>query len=294
MQSPYLNSSFNEDIIVNKTAISQNSSTKGNHYHNFYEIYFFNGNNMKYFIDNDVYEIEDNNIVLIDKLSLHRTLYSKSSKGERYLVLINPNIFTFFNTVEIKNQIELLFQNKIISFSSGMSLQYTAECFNRLLFNELSPDSHWKRERSFLIITELLLSFLDLPPKSFEYDKDRIKNPKEKHVYNIINYLNDNYQNNVSLDELSSQFYIDKHYLCHIFKETTGVTVTGFLNTKRLSEAERMIRYTTLKITEICRNMGFNSMSYFIKLFKEHYGCSPSEFRKQSQLSEFSAFHANP
>ena len=281
MDNPYLNQTFKEDIIVNRSTISENSTTKWNHYHNYYELYFFIGNNMQYFIDNNVYDIECYNIVLVDTLCLHRTLYTKHSKGERILVLINPNIFLQIKNSNIKDRIEQLFKNKIVRFDNPIILQHTMDSLNRLIYHANSPESTWKREKSLFVLTELLLSFLELPPKCFEYEKNEPSNPKEKHVYNIIDYLTNHYSDNITLDKLSSEFYIDKHYLCHIFKEITGLTVIGFLNTKRLSEAERMLLYTNLSITQICQNIGFNSMSYFIKLFRNNYHCSPSEFRKR-------------
>lgn len=285
MANSYLNRSFDEDIIVNKSIISQNSTTKGNHYHHFYELYFFDGNNMQYFIEDNVYDVEQNNIVLVDKLLLHRTLYAKHSKGVRTLVLINPSIFSFLQNSIIKNEIESLFaNNKVIHFNDNMELTHTINSLEHLLVNSNSPESSWKKEKLIFCITELLLTILELSPECFEYKKEKSYTPKEKHVYNIINFLTSNYNQNITLEEISQTFYIDKHYLCHIFKEITGLTVTGFLNTKRLSEAERMLLYTDFTVTQICQSIGFNSISYFIKLFKRYYNCSPSQFKKNMSI----------
>lgn len=278
---PYLNQSFDENIIVNKSTVTQNSTTKWNHYHHFYELYFFEGNNMQYFIEDKVYNVERNSVVLVDKLLLHRTLYGKQSKGERTLVMVNPSIFSFLKNSDIQGKIENLFaRNKIIQFDNNMTLTYTRSSLDHLLHNNNSPESTWKKEKAILTLTELLLTFLELPSECFEYKKDKVYTPKEKHVYDIINYLTSNYNQTITLEALSQCFYIDKHYLCHIFKEITGMTIVGFLNTKRLSEAERMLLYTDYSITKICQNIGFNSISYFIKLFKQYYNCSPSQFKK--------------
>lgn len=279
MGNIHLNRDFSQDIIVDRCNVSQNSTTKWNHYHNFYELYFFNGNKMQYFIDNDVYEIEKNEIVLVDKLLLHRTLYAAQSRGQRTLVLINPNVFSLFCNALLKEKIESLFKNKTIYFNNKLSLNFVCDALDRLVYCFSLQESAWKKEKMLFILSEILLTLLELTPKCFEYEKNKLRTPKEKHVYDIISYLTNNYAQNISLETLSHKFFIDKHYICHLFKQTTGLTVIGFLNAKRLCEAERMLLYTNLNITQICHNIGFNSTSYFIKLFKSHYNCSPTQFR---------------
>ena len=103
---------------------------------------------------------------------------------------------------------------------------------------------------------------------------------KQKEIRKVRVYLEDNYSSKVSLDTLSSLFYIDKFYLCSQFKEQYGVSVMDYLISVRITEAKKLIRFTDKTMDEIADAVGINGAAYFSRLFKKVEGVSPSEFRK--------------
>ncbi len=84
------------------------------------------------------------------------------------------------------------------------------------------------------------------------------------------------------LDEILKPFYFNKSYLCRRFRQYTGCTMTEYLNQIRLQQAAFQLQYTDNTIISVCSNVGFSSVSYFNKLFKQTYGVSPRYFRKKS------------
>ena len=82
------------------------------------------------------------------------------------------------------------------------------------------------------------------------------------------------------LDEILEPFHFSKSYLCRQFRQYTGYTMTEYLNQIRLEQAAFQLQYTDNTISSICNNVGFCSASYFNKLFKQVYGVTPKEFRK--------------
>ncbi|MEF3307681.1 helix-turn-helix domain-containing protein [Paenibacillus sp. GYB004] len=70
--------------------------------------------------------------------------------------------------------------------------------------------------------------------------------------------------------------------LAHMFKEQVGESIIDTLNKIRLRQASRLLRFTTLQVNEIAREVGFQDPFYFTKQFKAFFGISPSEYRKQS------------
>ena len=103
---------------------------------------------------------------------------------------------------------------------------------------------------------------------------------KQKEIGKVRMYLEENYSSKVSLDTLSSLFYIDKFYLCSQFKEQYGVSVMDYLISVRITEAKKLIRFTDKTMDEIANSVGINGAAYFSRLFKKVEGVNPSEFRK--------------
>lgn len=84
---------------------------------------------------------------------------------------------------------------------------------------------------------------------------------------------------NLSLDEMADQLNVNKYYMCHLFREKTGVSIMRYRNSRRLSLAKELLRTTDLSIADIADRSGFNTVSYFGENFKRQEHLSPREFR---------------
>lgn len=96
----------------------------------------------------------------------------------------------------------------------------------------------------------------------------------------IRNYLEANYQNPVTLQELAEQLYLHPTYLSRFIKKQLGTGFSSYLNQIRLRHAVRDLVGTSLAITVIAVNNGFPSANSFSKLFRSHYGMTPNAYRK--------------
>ena len=99
-------------------------------------------------------------------------------------------------------------------------------------------------------------------------------------VEKIKGYLRKNINRSVSLAEFATILYISPHYAGDVFKSVTGMTLKEYHNTLRMERALRMIKETQLNITEISGQLGFESIHYFSRKFKEYYKVPPSSFRE--------------
>lgn len=98
----------------------------------------------------------------------------------------------------------------------------------------------------------------------------------------IISYIDDNYKEKITLDELAFIFRTNRSTLCKVFKTTTGKTITEYVNDKKLNKAKDKILTTNKTLTEIAEELNFESIHYFTRFFKKHVGISPKEFRKNN------------
>lgn len=110
--------------------------------------------------------------------------------------------------------------------------------------------------------------------KSVE-DKQEI-NPLE----NILDYIQNNYKKDISLDVISEIFYFNASYLSILFKRNVGCNFISYLTTLRMEEAKRLAKETNMKINEICKEVGYKDYKYFCVIFKKHYKMTPNEFRR--------------
>jgi len=97
----------------------------------------------------------------------------------------------------------------------------------------------------------------------------------------IRNYIEENHTRKVSLDELSECFYISKYHLLREYQRLFGITVSVDLTMKRLAHAKKMLRFSDESIESIALTCGFQTASYFIKVFKQYENLTPLEYRKK-------------
>ena len=107
--------------------------------------------------------------------------------------------------------------------------------------------------------------------ESISYNSRRIKL--------VMEYLNKNFQKDVSLNEVAKLVAMSEVAFSRFFKLRTGKTFVDTLNEVRLGHASRMLIDTTQSINEIAYRCGFNNMSNFNRIFKKKKNCTPKEFR---------------
>ncbi len=108
--------------------------------------------------------------------------------------------------------------------------------------------------------------------------------PQHEELINKVKiYIEANYMQQISLTELASEAYICPSYLCLLFKQKTGQTVTNYITGKRIENAKAMLIHTDKKLIDICFEVGFNDSKYFSRIFKKHAGCTPSEYRENKK-----------
>lgn len=113
-----------------------------------------------------------------------------------------------------------------------------------------------------------------------------IKQRKERKViYDIRDYLEQEYMRKHSLKELSDRFYLSKEYISKMFKEEFGANLFEYLAQLKIERAKLLLAGSEVKLRQIVDELGFNDESHFSKTFKKHTGCSPRSYRDQFRSS---------
>ncbi len=96
----------------------------------------------------------------------------------------------------------------------------------------------------------------------------------------ILDYCENNYKENISLEDISKALVISKSHISHIFSEKIKISFRDYLNSLRLSLALNHLKDGKLAITEISAECGFDSIRSFNRAFKKLYQTTPTEYRK--------------
>lgn len=100
-------------------------------------------------------------------------------------------------------------------------------------------------------------------------------------VEQIVDYMHQHYNEKISLDQIAANMYLSPFYISRIFKNELQDTPINYLITLRMEKAcELLAQDSRLAIQDIARSVGYDDAYYFSKLFKKHYGISPSNYRK--------------
>ena len=98
-------------------------------------------------------------------------------------------------------------------------------------------------------------------------------------VERAMNYAHSYYHNDITLKQLARLIYINSKYLGRLFHQQTGVTFHAYLNELRLQHALNLLVETDRKMIEIAGQVGFETVTYFNRRFRQKYGCTPTEYR---------------
>ena len=103
-------------------------------------------------------------------------------------------------------------------------------------------------------------------------------------VTNVLNYINDHYHEELSLDMLASRFFVNKYHLSHEFNRLVGTSIYRYVIQKRLVIAKQMLS-DGLPPTDVYQHCGFGDYSNFYRAFKAEYGISPKDFSGTAQTN---------
>ncbi|MFD0715010.1 AraC family transcriptional regulator [Paenibacillus sp. GCM10027626] len=96
---------------------------------------------------------------------------------------------------------------------------------------------------------------------------------------NLVNFLNNFYQQEIGKERLESALDRKYEHLCHIFKRYSGTTIVNYITQLRIQRAKHLLLYTDATVAEIAADVGYNDPFYFSRMFKRLEGSAPQNYR---------------
>lgn len=256
-----------------KTRSIANYSMSSHHFHDAYEIYYMNAGTRKYFIQDTVYPVTENSLVLVKPYDIHKTM-DTGVNHSRILISFTRDFIPFS---DISTLIDTCFsQSSVLTFDP--LTQKAVEDVLRKMVIEASDEKEFYELHLASLLVDLMVI---LARYQSSYKKaDAVIAPANQKIYDVIHYIKNHYFESLSLEGMAEHFFISPFYLSRLFKKNTGFTVFEYIQSIRIIEAQRLLIETKLKIVDIASAVGYANVSNFGKVFKQLTGKSPLTYRK--------------
>lgn len=107
------------------------------------------------------------------------------------------------------------------------------------------------------------------------------KDVKIKELIKIsVNYIDNNFERDISLSDISKHVFLSSSYFARIFKEEMGISPINYLLHVRINRSKELLRDTSLKIIDVAQNVGFSNQQRFNEIFKKYTKVTPLVYRK--------------
>lgn len=252
------------------------------HVHSQYEILFSLSNNLNLELENRLYSVPKNSLILLTSYDLHH-MYSKTvGDVPRYVLYFSPNMllnFTIYGTDLFE-----CFYNRKCKLPQILSLNDAEAEQAKMLFNKLERFVNQKKDygnklRSALTLADLVLFVNDRYRKYHSIiGSDTIKN--RVLAYEVVQYVGEHYSDKISIETIAKKFYTSKSTLYRVFRSTLAVSPNQYIIDFRTVKAKELL-LSGYTVDACCHKVGYDNASYFSRVFKLQTGMSP----KQYQLS---------
>lgn len=257
-------------------SISPGNFTIPIHNHNVNEIFLCISDNINYYVDGKTYELNKYDIIITNNKEFHRPVLRIKDTYERKIIQFRKEYLSFFDIPE-NNPIEI-YESRMSGNNNVIKSSDTLE--NNLIYYFMEIDKYCDKPCGDIMTRTLLLQLIiKLNTIIFESKKDKNTIKSDPKILATLEYINDHLDTVINLDLLSNKFFINKYYLCHLFKKHMGITIIDYINLKRIERAKHLL-LEGVPVTDACYLVGFNDYSNFYKKFKKIVGLSPKKYVK--------------
>lgn len=255
--------------ILHSSISGNNKLCYNAHWHERMELTFVHSGSMNLTLGNEEYVIPCGSLGIIPPEKTH-SAFSRENGVEYYTIMFDITSFynsSFATEKHLKPIVNL--QNDFIPLTNDPEIINTVAS---LIKEQLNGDEY----SSLTVIGEIyiLLGLLYRKCLSFQTPLER----RDGNFTIIFDYISNHYCDKISSAELSSKFGYSEAYFCRRFKAITGLTPVKYINILRLEKAKSLLKNGNTKIAVVSAKCGFNSVSYFSKLYKKHFGIAPKDY----------------
>ena len=241
------------------------------HYHDFHKVVIFISGKATYHIEGKAYNLRPWDILLVDRHAIHRPEIDASVPYERFILWIQNDIpwqelLKCFQKANDRNY-------NLVRLNSALQEKMKDILFE--LENSAKSDEYGKE----ILTQSLFLQFMVYLNRIFlekQYIFDKKSYTFDSQIASILQYINHNLKEDLSVETLSARYYVSKYHLMRKFKQETGYTLHNYIVNKRLLMARTLIS-NGMPVTKAAQESGFAEYSTFSRAYRKQFKTNPSE-----------------
>lgn len=237
------------------------------HTHLSCEVYYFMSGKGVFHVEGTRYPLEVGDILIMNDTESHYIELDPGVKYERCALNFKKD---FIKLIDKKGELLEPFEGR----QTGEFNLYRSRNFKSGLYLQLLENMISECDAREMQITVNAFGLLNEIRGAFHETVSKGTDSGEADINQIVRYIMDNLDTNLSLDSICNQFYMSKTQLCRSFKKSMGSSVWNYITIKRLVRAKSMIDAGGLP-TKIFSECGFSDYSGFFKAYKKHFGYPP-------------------
>lgn len=277
-----LNMATNCDVQFRDSHGSQN---KQFHIHDEYEIILCLSDNMFLDLERERFKVEKNTLLLLSNRDLHHFgPRENDGRNVRYILNFKPPFLDFISTAPYNFLDCFNFRPfpdaPVLPISEGEAEMLRQKLQNIMQIQNSDRPDFAQELHIKILVSEILLIINGI---YYVYHNINTSPSSEKRqlVYSVMDYIYENYAEELTLDVLSEKFYINKYSLCTLFKEVAAQSPGQFIINWRITKAkQKLLNGETVE--KVCAETGFNSLSHFSSTFKARVGKSPKQYQQST------------
>lgn len=254
--------------------------------HKNYEFYFLISGDVTYYVDSISYHLQPGDVVLIAPEQVHEAFINAESQAyERYVLWLNSEFLEKLSSS--RTDLLLPFQKTYISSArispapdQKLSIHSLLE---RILISSTSQEyGSDLMTNSYIIELLVHIAKIKLFQKDYYFERSIRHDQKNSSlVSDILAYINEHIYEEISIEQLTSLFFFSRSHLNKVFNEEIGMPLHQFIVKKKLFLARQDL-LTNESVNHICTKYNFGNYTSFFRAFKQEFGQSPREFRKNT------------
>ncbi len=259
------------------------------HHHMEIEIHYINNGTCDYYIDGKKHSAKTGDIVYLKPDIVH-SMYKSCKKLEYTTIAILPSfLYTENSGCCTEKYFRPLKQGDAEVTCVITSDNEAYEELKNYLFKvkELieNGENLFELELKISVLSYFLCLFKNghINKRS---NQEKSKYKSENAICNAIDFIDQNYNRSLTVDEISEHVGISSSHFMKLFREYTHTTCISYINKCRLTKAVELLETTRYNILDIATAVGYNNISLFNRDFKKIYGTTPKEIRKNAKLEE--------
>lgn len=266
----------------NVTESPVNSFKMDFHLHDEYEIFMLLSGGVRYFIEKNSYNLVPGDVLIMKSGEIHKASFISNEPYERIVFHFSPDLLKIFSYED--HALDYCYTNRRRGEKNRLNSTDEEKTALIAMFEKMvllrTYNQTWNPQLSLALFLEIMVKI----NRIYSDDTRNFLSPlQHRKLKPILDYIDSNLEDDLSIGALQKRFFITGSYLCQIFKQTTGSTLHEYIIYKRISRAKQLLMRGE-SAAHASYKSGFSDYSNFVRAFRKVTGFSPREYLKQYML----------